>query len=197
MAARCFFNPIVIIQQHGLHQQHRSSFPLSLSSVGSSSAPFAFLSSWLLLLHVRSFFPASSEVFKSSVLSPSHASLAAISTSTSSGVSRAVHHPSPVELPSPPIKLSLSPFPSYITPPPLSPPRQSTPTSVCLSLPNHPPDPASAKMPPQRPTHTRLHVQNTFDALKVLVSRPRPTLPTSSPHSASTPRKPLESACCH
>ena len=34
---------------------------------------------------------------------------------------RAVHHPSPVELPSPPINLSLSPFPSYIKPPPLSP----------------------------------------------------------------------------
>jgi len=135
------------------------------------------------------FFPASLEGFKSSVLSPSHASLAATSTSTSSRVSRA--SPSPASLPS--NQTFVKPFPSYKTPPPLSPlanlhlPQSASACRYTLSL----------KMPPQRPTHTRLHVQNTFDALKVLVSRPRPVLPDSRPHSATTRRRPFESARCH
>jgi hypothetical protein len=46
--------------------------------------------------------------------------------------------PFPVQLPSLPIKLSLSPFPSYITPPPLSPLTSLRLPPVRLSLPSHP-----------------------------------------------------------
>lgn len=128
------------------------------------------------------FFPASSEGFKSSVLSPSHASLAAISTSTSSRVSRASSpFPSPASLPS--NQTFVKPFSVVYNattplPPPLATLRLPQSASA-LSPPNQPTDPPSTKMPPQRPTHTRLHVQNTFDALKVLVSRPRPVHPAT------------------
>lgn len=74
-----------------------------------------------------------------------------------------------LELPSLPINLSLSPFPSYITPPPLSPPSLTLPQSASACLTGYPLA-CPPTMPPQRPTHPRLHVQNTFDALKVLVS---------------------------
>ena len=190
---RCFSNPILMIQQHGQHPAASLFLPTLALRVS------AFLSSCMSRSGL--FFPASSEVFKTSVLSPSHASLAAISTSTSSRVSRAVHHPSPVRA----VRASLPSNQTCVKP--LSvvynatapfPPRQSTSSSVYLPtylLPlslrptSQPADPTSADMPPQRPTHTRLHVQNTFDALKVLVSRPRPILPNSHPHSHFYPQE--------
>ena len=164
-----------MIQPHGQHHQQRSSFPLC--SVGCSSASFAFLSSCTSGL----FFPASSKVFKSSILSPSHASLAAISTSTSTHVSRASSpFPSPASLPSnqdfvKPFSViynATTPFPPH-------------PVYLSLPQPGQPVDPPTVTMSPQRPTHPRLHVQNTFDALKVLVSRTRLILPYSHSHSAS------------
>ena len=182
------FSIVLIIQLHRHHHQQRTSFPLS--SVRRSSAPFAFLSSYTSVLF-------SSRLFKSlQILYPvvfTRVPCSHFNVHIDSRALRFITLPQfSFQLPPLPIKLSLSPFPSYITPPPLSPlPPLSLPQSVsaCLNLSYNAPS-TTYTSPIARPKHFRCP-QGPRESS-------HPLLPHPCFHSPSaTPRRPSESARCH